>query len=130
MTIDHLHHVGHVVRDIDAAIALYRRMGFAVPPPAFPALPPHPGAPLRAFGVGNSHVNFRSSFVELVTVVDDREGGVVGTDATLVPLQALLRSSLGCGTASRRPRIASPPHSRASQVSTFLCSARRTLRLP
>ena len=88
MTIDHLHHVGHVVRDIDAAIALYRRMGFAVPPPAFPALPPHPGAPLRAFGVGNSHVNFRSSFVELVTVVDDREGGVVGTDATLVPLQA------------------------------------------
>jgi len=88
MTVDQLHHVGHVVGDIDAAIALYRRMGFVLPPPAFPALPPHPGAPPRAFGVGNSHVNFRSSFVELVTVVDDRTDGVVGTDATLIPLQA------------------------------------------
>ena len=43
MTVDQLHHVGHVVGDIDAAIALYRRMGFVLPPPAFPALPPQPG---------------------------------------------------------------------------------------
>jgi catechol 2,3-dioxygenase-like lactoylglutathione lyase family enzyme len=83
-----LNHVGHVVRDIDAAIALYRRMGFVVPPPSFPALVPRPGEPLRAFGAGNTHVSFRSGFVELVTVVDDRRGGVVGADATLVPLQA------------------------------------------
>jgi catechol 2,3-dioxygenase-like lactoylglutathione lyase family enzyme len=87
-SVDHLHHVGHVVRDIDAALALYRRIGFTVPPPAFPALGPGPGEPLRAFGAGNTHVNFRGSFVELVTVVDNRDGDVVGAEATLVPLQA------------------------------------------
>jgi hypothetical protein len=41
----------------------------------------------RAFGAGNTHVTFRGSFVELVTVVDDRRG-IVGADAALVPLQA------------------------------------------
>lgn len=45
-----IQHVGHVVRDIDGAIALYRRMGFVVPPPSFPALAPHPGEPLRGLG--------------------------------------------------------------------------------
>lgn len=88
MTVDQLHHVGHVVHNIDAAIALYRRMGFVVPPPSFPALADRPGEPLRAFGVGNSHANFRSSFVELVTVADDDQGGMIGSDATLIPLQA------------------------------------------
>jgi Glyoxalase-like domain len=83
-----IQHVGHVVRDIDGAIALYRRMGFVVPPPSFPALAPHPGEPLRAFGAGNTHINFRRTFVELVTVADDRQHGVVAADATLVPLQA------------------------------------------
>ena len=28
-TVSGIQHVGHVVRDIDGAIALYRRMGFA-----------------------------------------------------------------------------------------------------
>ena len=87
-TVSHLHHVGHVVRNIDAAIALYRRMGFVVPPPSFPGLASRPGESLRAFGAGNTHVTFRHSFVELVTVVDDHEGGVIGADATLIPLQA------------------------------------------
>jgi hypothetical protein len=49
-TISHLHHVGHVVRNIGSAIALYQRMGFVVPPPSFPALAPRPGEPARAFG--------------------------------------------------------------------------------
>jgi hypothetical protein len=61
-------------------------MGFVVPPPSFPALARRPGGPLRAFGAGNTHINFRRTFVELVTVADDREGA--STDATLVPLQA------------------------------------------
>lgn len=67
-TVSHLHHVGHVVRNIESAIALYRRMGFVVPPPSFPALAPRPGEPVRAFGAGNTHVSLRNSFVELVTV--------------------------------------------------------------
>ena len=87
-SVSHLHHVGHVVRNIESAIALYHRMGFSVPPPSFPALAPRPGGPVRAFGVGNTHVSFSNNFVELVTVVDDNRGGVVGADATLVPLQA------------------------------------------
>jgi hypothetical protein len=87
-TVNHLHHVGHVVRNIGSAIELYRRMGFVVPPPSFPALAPRPGEPMRAFGVGNTHVSFRNNFVELVTVINDNQEGVVGADATLVPLQA------------------------------------------
>jgi hypothetical protein len=87
-TVSHLHHVGHVVRNIEPAIALYRRMGFVVPPPSFPALAPHPGEPARAFGAGNTHVSLGNSFVELVTVIDDQKGGGVDADTTLVPLQA------------------------------------------
>jgi hypothetical protein len=87
-TVSHLHHAGHVVRTIKSAIALYRRMGFVVPPPSFPALAPRPGEPVRAFGAGNTHVSLRNSFVELVTVIDDQQGGRVDADATLVPLQA------------------------------------------
>ena len=37
-TVSGIQHVGHVVRDIDGAIALYRRMGFVVPPPSFQRL--------------------------------------------------------------------------------------------
>ena len=50
-TVSGIQHVGHVVRDIATGIALYRRMGFVVPPPSFPALT-RPGEPLRAFGAG------------------------------------------------------------------------------
>jgi Glyoxalase-like domain len=85
-TVNGIQHVGHVVRDIATAIGRYRRMGFVVPPPSFPALARRPGEPLRAFGAGNTHISFRRTFVELVTVADDREG--LGADATLVPLQA------------------------------------------
>jgi hypothetical protein len=76
----YLHHVGHVVRDIGAASALYRRLGFLVPPPAFPVLP---GASERPVGAGNTHVSLARNFVELVTVVD---GDDLPDDAVLVPL--------------------------------------------
>jgi hypothetical protein len=78
-----LHHLGHVVRDIGAAITLYRRMGFVLPPAAFPALRPAPGEPPRAFGAGNTHVTFARNFVELVAIADDPPEG-----STLVPLDA------------------------------------------
>jgi Glyoxalase-like domain len=71
------HHVGHVVRDIDVALAAYRRMGFAVPPPVFPAL----GDPPRPVGAGNTHIRLRDNFVELVTVQ-------AGTGARFVRLDA------------------------------------------
>jgi hypothetical protein len=81
--IGNLHHVGHVVRDIGAAITLYRRMGFVLPPASFPALPPAPGEPLRAFGAGNSHVTLGRNFVELVAIADVPPEG-----STIVPLDA------------------------------------------
>lgn len=65
-----LHHVGLVVRDIAAARARFRNLGFHVPPATFPALPPHPGAAPRAFGAGNTHASLRNGFVELATVLD------------------------------------------------------------
>lgn len=66
-----LHHVGHVVHDIDTAREVYQRLGFRTPPAAFPALSPEPGARPRAFGAGNTHAYLQSGFVELVTVLDE-----------------------------------------------------------
>ncbi|OZM80556.1 VOC family protein [Pseudonocardia sp. MH-G8] len=80
----YLHHVGHVVRDIGEALVLYRRLGFVLPPPAFPALPPAPGEAPRAAGAGNTHATLRRNFVELVAVV----GAEPPDGATLVPVEA------------------------------------------
>ena len=85
-TVSGIQHVGHVVRDIDGAIALYRRMGFCSAALISRAC----SASRRAIArlAGNTHISLRRSFVELVTVADDRQQGVVAADATLVPLHA------------------------------------------
>ena len=51
----------------------------------------------RQAGAGNTHISLRRSFVELVTVADDRQQGVVAADATLVPLQARAEALQGDG---------------------------------
>jgi hypothetical protein len=61
-------------------VSLYRRRHF----PRSPRVQENPRAPSEL----GTHVTFRHSFVELVTVADDRHGGPVGAEATLVPLQA------------------------------------------
>jgi hypothetical protein len=58
MTGHQLHHVGHVVRDAGPAIASYRRMGFHLPAPVFPALP---DAPDGAVGPGNTHIQLKDN---------------------------------------------------------------------
>ena len=75
---------------------------------------------------GSTHVTFRHSFVELVTVADDRHGGPVGAETTLVPLQALpeildpfTQTSCNCGSPRR--------HSRDSGACTFSSSVQPTL---
>jgi catechol 2,3-dioxygenase-like lactoylglutathione lyase family enzyme len=85
-----LHHVGHVVRDMPAALGLYRRLGFAVPAPSYPAMPPREGAEPEPFGAANTHADFSRDFLELATVVQahGHAGGRVPADARLVPLQA------------------------------------------
>ncbi|WP_438022150.1 VOC family protein [Sorangium sp. So ce233] len=86
--INHLHHVGHIVRDMEEGLALYRRLGFHLSPPAYPMLSPSEGEPPRPFGATNTHANFPRSFVELVSCIDDDDPDRLPSDAKRIPLQA------------------------------------------
>ncbi len=86
--IGHLHHVGHVVSDMAEALALYRRLGFVLPPPSYPTMTPHEGAAPEPFGAANTHADFPRSFIELATYVKEGDAGRIPSDAKLVPLQA------------------------------------------
>lgn len=81
-----LHHVGHVVTDMVAALETYRQLGFAVPPPSYPTMARVRGGPQEPFGAANTHADFPRNFVELATLV--REDGRIPETAHLVPLRA------------------------------------------
>ncbi|MFI6600117.1 VOC family protein [Nonomuraea sp. NPDC050536] len=83
--INGLHHVGHIVLDMDQAMERYRQLGFTVPAPAYPVLPRVAGGPAEPFGVANTHVYFPGNFVELVAVI--HETGSMPGDARPIPLQ-------------------------------------------
>ncbi|MFE8992916.1 VOC family protein [Streptomyces collinus] len=83
-----LHHVGHVVGNMGKALTMYRRLGFAVPPPSYPTMAPAEGAEPEPFGAANTHADFRRSFIELATCVRDGDATRIPEDAHLVPLQA------------------------------------------
>ncbi|MEU9851700.1 VOC family protein [Streptomyces sp. NPDC047974] len=83
-----LHHVGHVVSDMAQAIALYRRLGFHVPPPSVPAPAPREGAEPEPFGAANTHADLSRSFVELVTPVKPGSTAGLPPGTRIVPLQA------------------------------------------
>ncbi|MFJ9526432.1 VOC family protein [Streptomyces cyaneofuscatus] len=83
-----LHHVGHVVRDMGEALDLYRRLGFTLAPPAYPAMAPSEGAAPEPFGAANTHADFPRTFVELVTCVPQGGAARVPSEAKLVPLRA------------------------------------------
>lgn len=78
-----IHHIGHLVHDMSEAIERYRRLGFLLPAPAYPVMPPSPGAAPEPFGVANTHAYFPYDFIELVTVAD---GGRLPGDARPIPL--------------------------------------------
>ncbi|MFI6833637.1 VOC family protein [Kribbella sp. NPDC050241] len=59
-----LHHVGHVVRDMAVALAFYRRLGFAVPSPSYPAMPSRRGGKPEPFGAANTHADFPRDFLD------------------------------------------------------------------
>ncbi|MEU7001695.1 VOC family protein [Nonomuraea sp. NPDC046570] len=82
-----LHHVGHVVRDMEQAMERYRRLGFTLPPPAYPTMPRAAGGEPEPFGTGNTHAYFPRNFVELVTVVDEDGTGRIPADAELIELR-------------------------------------------
>src|SRR6185437_11485628 len=83
--IDHLHHVGHIVRDIRKGLDLYRRLGFQMTPAAFPSVSLQNDVAPKPIGAGNSHADLQGSFVELVAVLDNPD--CLPADSTLVPLE-------------------------------------------
>ncbi|CAA7602773.1 Glyoxalase-like domain protein [Acididesulfobacillus acetoxydans] len=86
VVIDGLHHVGHLVHDLESGLALYKRLGFTMTTPSVPAVPLQKAAPLSPFGAANSHADFEEhNFVELATVLTGAGKVPVGT--RLVPLQ-------------------------------------------
>ncbi|MQM26273.1 VOC family protein [Glycomyces albidus] len=80
-----IHHIGLLVRDMGAALAAFRRLGFRLGPPAYPALPPAPGADPEPVGAGNAHADFPRSFIELLAFAGD--AARLPEDAELVPLR-------------------------------------------
>lgn len=65
-----IHHAGHLVTNLRTTAEHYRRLGFEVPHPTFPAIP-SPGQPLRPVGPGNTRISFTHDFVELVGLAGD-----------------------------------------------------------
>ncbi len=53
--IDKIHHVGHVVQDMEAALELYRKLGFVCTPPAYPMMAEQEGEAPKPFGAANAH---------------------------------------------------------------------------
>src|SRR5947209_8320362 len=83
--IEYIHHVGHVVRDMDHARKLYRNLGFLCPAPAYPTLSRGEGELASPFGAANMHAPFARNFVEIMAVVTaDRH---LPDDARPIPLQ-------------------------------------------
>ena len=100
-----LHHVGPSGGDIEEAAALYRRLGFVVPAPAFPLLPASSGQPAPVLSVGNAHIQFAANFVELATVVPDiADKPPAGAEMVLlrVPDAAVPRIRQELGSAATR----------------------------
>jgi catechol 2,3-dioxygenase-like lactoylglutathione lyase family enzyme len=100
--IGYVHHVGHVVRDMERALRVYRQLGFICSHPAYPMLARTPGGQPVPFGAANAHADFARNFVEIMTVV---------TDTSRVPAEA------------RRIELQLPPEARQR----VLESAERTV---
>ena len=94
-----LHHVGHLVQDMSTAVETYRRLGFTLPPPAYPALPTAPGQPTQALGAANTHIYLRRNFIEIASIIN--EGQPIPDDAHVIPLNVPDDKLLGVLTAVR-----------------------------
>src|SRR5687767_6412171 len=82
--VEYLHHAGLVVHDIEEGLAVYRRLGFTLDPPAYPTLPTEAGD-FQPFGAANTHATFRRNSVELMTIVTGASR--IPADANRVPLR-------------------------------------------
>ncbi|WP_280530336.1 VOC family protein [Paenibacillus lautus] len=84
--INNIHHVGHVVHDMETALELYSKLGFVCRPPAYPTMAEQDGESPKPFGAANAHIDFADNFIEIVTIV--QEGGRIPDDAHFIPLTA------------------------------------------
>jgi catechol 2,3-dioxygenase-like lactoylglutathione lyase family enzyme len=106
-----IHHIGLIVRDMDAALAAFRRFGFHLGPPAYPALPPAPGEAPEPVGAGNTHADFPRSFIELLAIAPQQRDRLPA-GARLIPLQipddhlAATRTVIGQAVANLTARLA------------------------
>jgi hypothetical protein len=83
--IKHIHHVGHVVKDMGVALEFYRKLGFVCLIPAYPTMAEKEGEEPRLLGMANTHITFLRNFIEIATVVKDDEQ--IPDNANLVPIQ-------------------------------------------
>jgi len=70
MTDFELDHTGVAVRDLDAAEATYRRLGFNLTPRSFHSGSVEPGGPVVPWGSGNHCAMFESGYLEVVGLTD------------------------------------------------------------
>lgn len=83
--IGYVHHVGHVVRDMETARDLYRKLGFLCSVPAYPTLSRNAGELAKPFGAASMHASFARNFVEIMVVVTEESH--LADDAHPIPLQ-------------------------------------------
>src|SRR5581483_3873965 len=83
--IGYIHHVGHVVRDIEQAREVYRKLGFVCTALAYPVLSRHVGEPATPFGAANMHAPFARNFVEIMAVVTQESH--LPEESHAIPLQ-------------------------------------------
>lgn len=63
--IDKIHHVGHVVQDMETALELYRKLGFVCTLPAYPTMAEQEGETPKPLGAANAHIDFVDNFIEI-----------------------------------------------------------------
>ena len=83
--IGYIHHVGHVVHDIETAREVYHHLGFLCPAPTYPTLSRKVGEPATPFGAANMHVTFARNFVEIMAIVTEESH--LPDDASPIPLR-------------------------------------------
>lgn len=77
MTVDILHHIGLVTRDLAATTGRYERLGFGFTPLSVPQVPLRPGGEPEPLGAGNRCAMFGGNYLEVLAVVDPERWAAV-----------------------------------------------------
>jgi hypothetical protein len=97
--IDSVNHVGLAVRDLDAASALYERMGFTLSPLSVHAGSSKPGEPVQPMATGNRCAIFPKNYVEILGLVNPGKMDW-GWDKFIARFEGSHIICFGCGDAA------------------------------